>query len=268
MFLGDSTALQLVDSFLKGLSQSVPNVLQFEKGYTSGYYISHYNLTVHAVQAPMDKFKAVLGNKHNTFRTAPDTVLLMFGAHWNWDGSTYGSHEMELDLPVFSANLEEWLSSGERDAVVFEPPPQHFDYWESVTKNNWKRISEEKKEASKRCGPFRGEPNAFRQKYFRQMFANGKAGFLPTLDILGPQWASHPGSRPPPDKAKLNADISEMAAAGTISEVQVEELIAGHDKNHTADDFRGLTDCTHWCWHSRLWHPLWERVAIYFLMRH
>ena len=99
-------------------------------------------------------------------------------------------------------------------------------------------------------------------------FANGKAGFLPTLDILGPQWASHPGSRPPPDKAKLNADISEMAAAGTISEVQVEELIAGHDKNHTAGDFRGLTDCTHWCWHSRLWHPLWERVAIYFLMRH
>ena len=88
------------------------------------------------------------------------------------------------------------------------------------------------------CGPIGAQgPNRWRGKALKDVFAgySGNVRLLPTHDIFLTRWASH-------------SNAHGIHLAGAAPEMRSKNI-----------------DCTHYCWYSWLWEPLWERVAVLLL---
>ena len=77
------------------------------------------------------------------------------------------------------------------------------------------------------CSAYKGHPNRFRSAIQKQTFADSSVLLVPSGDLFGSRWRFHPSSHP-----------------GS-----------------------GGADCTHYCWASRVWQPLWERIAYALLIK-
>ena len=153
----------------------------------------------------------------------PSVCIVLWGNYFNLrDRSAYAA-----DVEHLVTTLDTWAkASPNHTAIIIETLPQHYDNQALNEYGNTFDPTQLAYEGS--CAPIKGaHANTFRgdeiREGLRQWSSSGRVHFLPTNDIYASRWNLHPHSR-------------IHGRAGTV-------------------------DCTHYCWFSALWAPLWDRIA-------
>jgi hypothetical protein len=168
-----------------------------------------------------------------------DAVIVLLGSHYNWDPGYeekyHGSTGAYKDFRRLRKDLNRWCTlHSSRVCIVVEHLGQHYDNWHRTDLGNvFKRNSKKADDPnSMACAPIIGPTNDFRQLLLREIFAKNETANnvvrVSSWDLFRSKWNLHPGSH-----LKKNDNI----------------------------------DCTHYCWSSQLWRPLWQRLFYALLFR-